>query len=85
MKGNEAHVKFRLPWVLRAGVKLRANDKLRLEGGGAYEAWSMHDEIDVIRNDLALAQRRSVPADVQASAVEYRTQVPRNLFRTPRR
>lgn len=62
VKGNEAHVKFRLPWVLRAGVELRPTDNLRIEGGGAYEAWSMHDEIEVTGKDLALENVAGFPA-----------------------
>jgi long-chain fatty acid transport protein len=61
VRGNEAHVKFRLPWVLRGGVELRPTQALRLEAGGAYEAWSMHDEIEVTSKDLALENVAGFP------------------------
>ncbi len=59
--GNSAHVKFKLPWVFRGGVELRPTDNLRFEAGGAYEAWSMHDKIEVSSKDIALQDVAGFP------------------------
>jgi long-chain fatty acid transport protein len=45
--GNDARVKFRLPWIVRAGVELRPLAETRAELAFVYEKWSMHDRIDV--------------------------------------
>jgi long-chain fatty acid transport protein len=58
-QGEDADVAFDLPWNLKIGVETRVIDHLRLELGGAFERWSMHDSIrmtpsSVTLNDVAL-------------------------------
>ena len=52
--GEDARIKFRLPWVLRTGIEYRGFSNARLELGFVYEAWSMHDAIVAIPEDIAL-------------------------------
>lgn len=61
VSGDSATVKFRLPWTLRAGVEVRPTSTLRVEGGVGYEAWSMHDEIRVEPDDIALVNVAGFP------------------------
>lgn len=53
-EGEDGHVKFRLPWVLRTGIEYRGLENTRLEAGFVYEAWSMHDSITAIPDDIVL-------------------------------
>jgi long-chain fatty acid transport protein len=52
--GQDARVKFTLPWVLRAGVEVRPQDTTRVEVAFVYEKWSMHDRIDVTPDNVYL-------------------------------
>ncbi|MBK8995254.1 MAG: outer membrane protein transport protein [Myxococcales bacterium] len=61
VSGDAVNVEFTLPWVLRLGVELRPTDKLAIEGGFAYEAWAMHDEIRVSSEDIALENVAGFP------------------------
>jgi len=53
-EGSEADVSFELPWSVKLGVEARPLDALRIELTGAFEAWSMHDQIDIAPDDLKL-------------------------------
>ncbi len=53
-EGNEVDVGFELPWSLRLGVEVRPLDDLRVEVDGSMEGWSIHDEITVSPNRVAL-------------------------------
>lgn len=53
-EGEAAGIAFDLPWSLRAGVELRLIDNLRLEVGGGFEAWGMHDKISVTPKQMAV-------------------------------
>jgi len=61
VSGDEVTVKFKLPWVARAGVELTPTEKLRIELGVAYEAWSMHDVIEVRSAGIALENVAGFP------------------------
>ena len=52
-EGDAAHVTFRLPWTLRTGIEYRL-PSTRVELAWVYEAWSLHDEIRVVPDDVAL-------------------------------
>lgn len=60
--GERAHVKFRLPWTLRGGVEARPSASTRVELALVYEAWSMHDEIRVVPDDVVLRDVATFPA-----------------------
>jgi len=60
-EGQDADIAFDLPWNLRAGVELRLIEGLRLEVGGGYEQWSMHDKIHVAAKGVALKDIAAFP------------------------
>jgi long-chain fatty acid transport protein len=60
-QGNEANVKFDLPWTLRAGVETRVVDNLRLELAFNYDRWSMHDAITVTPENIAFKNVAGFP------------------------
>lgn len=45
--GNSAHVRFKLPSILRAGVELRPVPELRVEAAYVREFWSIHDALEL--------------------------------------
>ncbi len=49
VEGDEARVRFRLPFIARLGLETRLGEKkqTRLELAVFYEAWSMHDRISI--------------------------------------
>lgn len=61
-EGDDARVKFDLPWALRFGVESRALlPDLRVELGFDYSAWSMHDSISVDPDKVSLNNVASFP------------------------
>jgi long-chain fatty acid transport protein len=52
--GEDADVAFDLPWNLKWGVENRSIENLRVELGGAFERWSMHDSIRMTPHNIAL-------------------------------
>ncbi|MFO0592083.1 MAG: outer membrane protein transport protein [Polyangiaceae bacterium] len=60
-QGDAADIAFDLPWSLRAGVELRLLENLRVEVGGGYDAWSMHDKIHVAAKGVALKNIAAFP------------------------
>jgi long-chain fatty acid transport protein len=71
--GSDAHVRFKLPAVLRAGVEYRAkiDDKrlLRTEFAYVREFWSMHDSIDVRPDNLSLVNITGFPSPFGVSPI----------------
>jgi len=54
INGDSAHVAFELPWSLRWGVQYEPIDDLYVEVDGSWEGWSMHDEIVVDPDGVAI-------------------------------
>jgi long-chain fatty acid transport protein len=50
LNDDSARVKFRLPGVVRVGAEVRPTPELRVEVAYVYEAWSLHDTIDITPN-----------------------------------
>ena len=71
--GDEGRVQFRLPWVLRTGVEYRGFENARIELGFVYEAWSMHDSIVAIPDDIVLQNVLGI--DYRVGRIE----IPRNF------
>lgn len=69
VKGDSATVSFNLPWTARLGIEFRPDDALRVEVGGGYEAWSMHDQILVEGDELALVNVAGFPPEYQLSKI----------------
>ncbi len=62
--GQDATVKFDLPWALRLGVETRAIvPELRLEVAFDYSAWSMQDQISVEPHGIYLGNVATLPAE----------------------
>jgi long-chain fatty acid transport protein len=61
VQGDKINMTFWLPWVARLGVEFRPSDRLRFEAGVGYEAWSMHDEIKVTSDDIAITNIAGFP------------------------
>lgn len=65
-EGNEGHVNFRLPPIVRAGIEVR-NDfsdtsKLRVELAYVREFWSLHDSIDIKADGIRLYDITGFPS-----------------------
>jgi long-chain fatty acid transport protein len=60
-EGSDGDVSFELPWALRLGVEVRPVPELRLELDGSMEGWSMHDEIAVVPDGVALRDVAGFP------------------------
>jgi long-chain fatty acid transport protein len=60
-QGNSGNVAFDLPWILRAGVEMRAVENLRIELSFGYEAWHMHDDITFTPDNIALVNVAGFP------------------------
>ncbi len=54
-EGEDADVSFELPYSIRLGVQFEPLDGLAVELDAAFEGWSMHDEITVEPDGIALA------------------------------
>lgn len=52
--GDAATVAFTLPPVVRAGVEVRPRPDLRIEAALDVELWSLHDEIAIEPDDVAI-------------------------------
>jgi long-chain fatty acid transport protein len=65
-EGNEAHVRFRLPPIVRAGIEYRTNigdeSRIRVEATYVREFWSLHDSIDVRSENVKLNDITGFPS-----------------------
>jgi long-chain fatty acid transport protein len=74
-EGQDADLAFDLPWNLRAGVELRLVENFRLEIGGGFEQWSMHDKIRVTPKGIALKNIAAFPETYNLPPID----LPRNF------
>lgn len=75
VSGNDAHVRFVLPPVLRLGVEGRPTRDVRVELAYVREFWSMHESIDLTPEGVALENVAGLPQRVPLPAVKF----PRNF------
>lgn len=75
LEGSEANIEFELPWSVRLGVEWTPVDQLRLELAGAFEGWSMHDEITVAPENIAMREVVGFPDPFYVPDVN----IPRNF------
>lgn len=68
--GEAADIAFDLPWNLRAGVEFRPFENLRIEVGGGFEQWSMHDRIRVSPKGIALKNIAGFPETYYIPAID---------------
>lgn len=74
-EGEAAGISFDLPWNLKAGVELRLVEGLRIEVAGGFEQWSMHDEIRVDPQGVALKNVAAFPETYYLPSID----LPRNF------
>lgn len=71
-QGNQAHVDFRLPTVIRAGVEVRPLDDehdLRVELAYVRELWGTHHSIDITPNNIQLLNVTGFPSPYAVSPI----------------
>jgi long-chain fatty acid transport protein len=77
-QGEDAHVRFRLPPVLRAGVEYRTEvgdkDLIRVEAAYVREFWSLHDSIDIRSENIRLYGITGFPSPFGVAPIN----IPRN-------
>jgi len=77
--GQDAHVRFKLPAVLRAGVEARNEfaDKslLRVEAAYVREFWSAHDAITITPDNITLVNVQGFPSPFGVAPIN----LPRNF------
>ena len=69
-EGQDADISFDLPWNIRAGVELRPIDDLRIEVGGGFEQWSMHNKIRLDPKGIALKNIAAFPETYLIPAID---------------
>jgi long-chain fatty acid transport protein len=75
VSGHDAHVRFALPSILRAGIEARPTDDLRVEAAYEREFWSIHDAIEVTPEDVSFGGIAGLPAKVPIPPIRF----PRNF------
>ncbi len=64
--GTDAHVKFTMPAILRAGIEYRTvvgdGNFLRVEAAFVHEFWSAHKTIDVVPDNMSLVNVTGFPS-----------------------
>ncbi len=77
--GQDAHVRFKLPAVLRAGIEGRNQFKdkslLRVEVAYVREFWSMHDAITITPDNITLVNVQGFPSPFAVTPIT----LPRNF------
>ena len=79
-EGENAHVKFELPAIFRAGIEFRTDPAHPHRGGRiefAYvrEFWTTHHSIDIVPDNLSIRHINGFPDPFQVSAIS----LPRNF------
>jgi long-chain fatty acid transport protein len=73
--GSDAHVRFKLPHILRLGAELRPTPELRVELAYVREFWSIHDSIELTPEGVAIEGATGLPRRVPIPAIKF----PRNF------
>jgi long-chain fatty acid transport protein len=71
-QGTNAHVKFNLPGVFRAGVEGRFDlgpGAMRIEGTYEREFWSDHQSIDIVPDNITLVGIKGFPSPFAVSPI----------------
>src|SRR5690606_16093595 len=69
--GSDAHVRFTLPPIVRAGVEVRPNDELRVELAYVREFWSVHDVIELTPENVAIEGIAGLPERVPLPPIRF--------------
>ena len=62
--GQDVHVRFELPAILRLGVEIRPTEDLRIEAAYVREFWTTHHSIDAIPQGLSIDGITGLPPNV---------------------
>jgi len=82
VNGQDAHVRFVLPAILRFGIEGRANADLRFELSYVREMWSAHDTIRATPDGISLDGITGAPPSVKMPVIDIpRGFVDSNSFR----
>ncbi len=60
--GTDAHVKFDLPGIFRAGIEARPVEQLRVEIAYVREFWTIHHSIDIVPDNITLTGITGFPS-----------------------
>lgn len=69
--GNDAHARFKLPAILRAGVEVRPTTDLRVEATYVREFWSIHDALEVTPEGVAIEGMSGLPHRVPLPPIRF--------------
>jgi long-chain fatty acid transport protein len=73
--GEDAHVRFVLPAIVRAGIEVRPTEETRLELAYVREFWSVHQTIDATPKGVTLDGITGLPPQVKIPVI----QIPRGF------
>ena len=74
-QGDQAHVHFVLPAVVRAGVEVRPRDDLRVELAWVHEFWSEHQTIQAVPEGITIDGVTGLPPKLGLPTIT----IPRNF------
>jgi len=69
IEGDEAGVRFKLPWVARVGVEVRPAPTTRIEATFVFEKWSVHDQISVAPKNVSLRDVALFPPEYRVGSL----------------
>jgi long-chain fatty acid transport protein len=69
--GSDAHVRFKLPHILRVGAEVRPIPELRVELAYVREFWSIHDSIELSPEGVAIEGITGLPRRVPIPAIKF--------------
>jgi long-chain fatty acid transport protein len=69
--GSDAHVRFKLPHILRVGAEVRPVPELRVELAYVREFWSIHDSIELTPEGVAIEGITGLPRRVPIPAIKF--------------
>jgi long-chain fatty acid transport protein len=69
--GSDAHVRFKLPPVLRFGIEARPISAVRVELAYVREMWSVHDAIELTPNGVAIEGIAGLPKRVPLPSIRF--------------
>ncbi len=75
VSGNQAHVRFKLPPILRFGVEARPVEELRIELAYVREFWSVHDAIELTPEGVSIDGISGLPRRIPLPPIRF----PRNF------
>jgi long-chain fatty acid transport protein len=69
--GDQMHVRFELPAILRAGVEVRPRKDLRVEAAYVRELWTTHHAIEATNKDVSIAGVTGLPSEVRVPDLTF--------------